>query len=520
MAGALLRSGKSSSLRALGKTGQPVYRAAHQIRSALQRKYPIAALNLAIPQSDQQGDNIDWYSPVEGDVIPWTAATEEERKVGRDTLGDLELELTNIRKSILASIANSPQSSSDRQAFTELLEHVIRIPDESYVYIVRTPEEHIWVSRSDGREVYRTNSVAVLTFWGFVHPDDDLSNEPLYCLNPSPEAADTAPVGGALLAAAPVAVSAVSQHGVVFDAAPAASTVVTPESRRPWWRRLWWLLPLLLLMLLLFLLRGCVPSIGLPAWSGFPSLSGFPWFGKPDTNVTVPTFPDLSVPTGGIPRIVGFENGVGINPNTVSLAPSAPASMQIPAGTAGVPQTNVSGSSAQQAQENMTVEPLSIPNEDPAAAEPSALSGEAPSGVEPPAIPSEAPLSASSEGLQIPTDAAANGPADFLNGNWQAGAGIQDKKTGKPLRLQYQFNNGQGEVTVQRPDGVHCTGPVVAAMQNGSLSINNQGQASCEDGGSYDMPAISCRNGNGTVADCSGSYSDDQFPMSMRNAEK
>ncbi len=48
MRGALLRSGKSGSFTALGETGQPVYRAALQLREAIRRKNPELVDHLAI----------------------------------------------------------------------------------------------------------------------------------------------------------------------------------------------------------------------------------------------------------------------------------------------------------------------------------------------------------------------------------------------------------------------------------------------------------------------------------------
>ncbi|WP_228394633.1 SrfA family protein, partial [Pseudomonas helleri] len=119
------------------------------------------------------------------------------------------------------------------------------------------------------------------------------------------------------------------------------------------------------------------------------------------------------------------------------------------------------------------------------------------------------------QSLSIPPEAA-DGQADFLNGRFRAGAGIQDKTTGKPLRLEYQFKDGQGQVVVRKPDGISCTGPVTAAMHGGNLSINSLGQAACGDGSRYEMPKVDCRQGAKSIADCSGIYEDKQFPISMR----
>ena len=76
MRGVLLRSGKSEDFTALGETGQPVYRAALQIREAIRRKHPAhpdLVEHLAIPQTDELGSTIDWYSDRPGDVIPGAA---------------------------------------------------------------------------------------------------------------------------------------------------------------------------------------------------------------------------------------------------------------------------------------------------------------------------------------------------------------------------------------------------------------------------------------------------------------
>ena len=119
---------------------------------------------------------------------------------------------------------------------------------------------------------------------------------------------------------------------------------------------------------------------------------------------------------------------------------------------------------------------------------------------------------ASFEPLTIPSQAA-DGPANFLNGNWRA-AGVMDSETGRPLRVSYEFEEGRGQVQL-RQGGVTCTGPIDAAMQGGALSIQSQGQASCEDGSLYDMPQVLCEQGATDMADCAVSYANETFPMQM-----
>ena len=128
------------------------------------------------------------------------------------------------------------------------------------------------------------------------------------------------------------------------------------------------------------------------------------------------------------------------------------------------------------------------------------------------------PMSGNAKPLQIPTASTQNGNVDFLNGRWNAGAGIQDKTTGKPLRLSYAFSDGVGQVQVQRGDGVQCTGDVSAKMQGNGLNIANKGVAKCSDGSSYQLPEVICKPGATSVADCQGGYGSGQsFPMTMKS---
>ncbi|MGO2088499.1 MAG: SrfA family protein, partial [Oceanisphaera sp.] len=323
MTGALLRSGRISSFKALGKTGQPVHRAALQLRNAIKRKDKRYALCLAIPQTDQQGDNIDWYSPVAGDVISWGAATETERAVARSRLEAVKAYLTTMREELLASEAKKTEDKSkDKQVFAELLEYVIHFPGEDFVYLVRS-EEGDEQFEHNGRLDTSSNVIPVLTFWGFLHSDDMLSSDPLYCLYP-PKPIEP-PV------AAPVVTPAVAPVVTpkVTPAAPSstpAPEIITP-TRMPWWKnwRRWlrWLLLLLLLLLLLFFLRACipgaasvVPSFNLPGSkptmpkvsrakdslsSGEMSGMNMPSVNMPDMNMPSVNMPDMNMPSMNMP---------------------------------------------------------------------------------------------------------------------------------------------------------------------------------------------------------------------------
>lgn len=502
MRGVLLRSGRSEHFTALGETGQPVYRAALQIREAIRRKYPDhpeLIEHLAIPQTDELGNTIDWYSDRPGDVIPWSSATEEERAPARVQLEMLQSKINALSNTLLGLDANGQPSATARKAaegdnavFGKLLTCVVPFPDENFVYLV------------DGRPV--------LTFWGFIHAGAERSRQPLHCLYPR-----TAPIPEPV--AAPLAPP-------VAPVAPAAAALpAAAVARLPWWRNWRWLLPFLLLLalllLLLFGLRGCIPGVNLPG-------IGIPDLGR-DTAVGNS---DLSRAPSGSSNLVDVPNGQAGVPVAGELTPEGGATAlptdQPEAGNGTPPGGNETPAqdAAAQAPPEGTPEPAA---EQQPAAEPTAdtpppgAPEDSPPGHTPPAPPQlpEEQGKASTQPalpdqLSIPPDAA-DGNADFLNGNW-AGAGIQEAGTGKPLRLKYDFQNGKGQATVSRSDGVRCQAPVSAAMQGGQLSINSAGQAACADGSSYDLPQVDCKPNATGAADCNANYGAEGFPMQMKKA--
>lgn len=80
MAKTLLRSGNLDDYQAVGGGGQAVFDSALQIRETLRLRKQQAMVDcLAIPQINDSGDRVDWYSPVEGKAIAWKAAEEEAR---------------------------------------------------------------------------------------------------------------------------------------------------------------------------------------------------------------------------------------------------------------------------------------------------------------------------------------------------------------------------------------------------------------------------------------------------------
>lgn len=475
MSGALLRSGKLAEFKAMAEDGQPVFLSALQLREAIRLQLGREMANhLAIPQRNESGDKIDWYAPSPGDVVPWSAATDDEKREARAELEQMQSRLLQLGANMRGL------AQRERQIFGRLLEKVIHFPDDSHVYLV------------EGKPV--------LTFWGFVDPSAAVPDDPLAKLQLMP----------AVPAAAPSIEPAVS-----------AAAVVT-RRHWPWWL---WLLLLLLLGLLLWLLRGCMVE---------PPVGGAVAVQPEDrTEVVKPDIPDSeqglvrSVPggNGGLVPGLGAVGDADGAPGQPPLEPEGPVKEELPAegpnepvGPAGEPAADdQTPEKTPPPQPEVTPEQEKVPPEPDA--EPAAPAENMPSP-EPGAPANPNAPQTPAKPIEIPPDAAQSGSTGFLNGKWNAGGGIQDARTGKPMRLNYDFKDGKGRVTVRGGNGIECVGDVSAAMKGGGLAIKNAGQAKCADGSSYRLPDVRCKPGATSAADCSGSYDDQKrFPMSIKKSQ-
>ncbi|MCH4812635.1 SrfA family protein [Vreelandella neptunia] len=487
MTSLLLHSGKTEQYRALGETGQPVYYSALQLRKAIARRLKGRERHLAIPQRDQQGEGVDWYSGIEGDVVPWRSATEGERE-------DARIQLAAFQKEIQAVEIPDESQGGDHEVFARLLKWVCHFPDENFVYLV------------DG--------TPVLTFWGFTHPEIDRHANPLQCLYPQaePELASATPP----ITPVPASLGA---------AAPVAKPVVAEEPTRPWWRRLWWLLPLalLLLLLLLFGFRACSTSttapgtgINLPSGDATAFSSAKPEWQGWDVWPFKGQTSGIAVPRGSVELNGGFGlPTIGSGAGALDWAlPDTDIGLTNAATETGLPDADTSLAPTETPLPNgePPVTPELSPGELPAA--PAELSGDSPEAITPPE------LGTMPEPLSLPANPP-DGAAAFLNGDWR-GAGVMDSQSGRPLQVRYAFDEGEGQMQIRRggPDGMNCTGPVAATMQDGELHVEAKERARCEDGSNYEMPRVECRQAEGEIADCAASYDDESFPMQLQNASE
>jgi len=112
------------------------------------------------------------------------------------------------------------------------------------------------------------------------------------------------------------------------------------------------------------------------------------------------------------------------------------------------------------------------------------------------------------------------GSTRFLNGSWRAQVASRDPVTGKPPSLRYDIKNNKGSVRVTQGDNVVCRAEVFSGLHsNGELMIKTRGNARCSDGSRYPLPEISCKAGEGSVAQCTARYDEKTLlPLTFKKA--
>jgi hypothetical protein len=527
MAGVLLRSGSLKHFLPLGATGNPVYRAASQLRAAIRRQLGQEAADyFAVPVQDEKGDAVDWYSAFDGDVVPWSSATPEERGPARASLLAARERLLEKSRALQAS------EDSEQQVFGKLLALATRIPGEDHVYLV------------GGRPV--------MTFWGFGERGESPERDVLASLD----------------------VSGVSASAARFEESP--GPVSPTGERRRGWRWLWLLLPLLMLLgFLLFGLRSCGPD-GL---AGLMRQEPTPTPDRVRGRLPVPlgaeedAVPEASpVPQSkddkanesrhaGVAAGEGVENSVRYGRDEISVNRTVDGSRtvvdttqaaQSPEGATDIENWDTSaamppasavaeeeGTSASadadmagtESSGDSTAESDSGAEGQTADASPSDGSGKAADEKSAARTeqPAETPSGQGASGtggsatarrersrtapgapLTIPKEAARQKSTDFLHGQWQSVTGLQDS-SGNPIRLEYDFKGKEGMARLKRSVGgkeMECTAPVTSSFSGSKLVIDQAGDIRCPDGSSIQRSKVECATDPKGHAVCKGKNPD------------
>ncbi|PWC12711.1 hypothetical protein B4923_09245 [Brenneria roseae subsp. americana] len=473
MAKLFLRSGSLDDFLALGENGQPVYASALQLRETLRlRKQQQIADCLAIPQPNENGDRIDWYSPIEGKVTSWIAASEKER--------DVALKRLETYQAAVADISQRAQSAENagQKLFGVLLAKAIQFPGPNHVYLV------------DGNPV--------LTFWGFVNLDKKSRTDALDCLRPTEKESEpvfTVPASisaYAELPEAPVAPSTPPEPKPVMTT-PEPVPEPAVAARRPW-LRMWWLFPAAALMAVLsFFIRG-----GFSEQNATPEPAPLALTVKPEKR---------ALPSSA--RTPESEPPVVSNATTPASVPPETTPAETVVATTAPTEEPVA--------ETPAVKP-------PVTTEPKEIAA-VPAEPAPAPVPEAPIVPAGKDDLVMPADAVRMGSINFLNGNWRVAVNVKTPPiTGRPPSLSYQIRNGKGTARITHGDGVTCRADIEAGlMSSGNLIINSRTRARCSDNSRFQMPEIVCKQGAAATgaAECIGRYdADSVFPMTIKRESK
>lgn len=453
-AGPLLISEPLQRYRALGLAGDPVWRAAGQLRAAIAARLSREHADLlAIPEVDPTGRRIDWYAPFEGDARRLSEIGGAERAQMLDKVQRLHGDLARLADSM-----ETPERSSAERNFARLLRHALTAPGEETLYVV------------DGKPV--------MTFWGFT--------------------AD-ASLPGAFLASPPVP-PVVARPEAVMVSAPALAAA---GPRTSWWQ---WLLLALLLLLMLALLAWLVrpylprlePYLEAEARERALSLSVRQPLELQQTragtllqdneNLRM----ELARLTDDLARRGGDCAAGIVGPGGVIAAGVVPgAPIERGAGPEPVPAPGVNladktdGKNDAKGPDEQDKNKGAGAQNDPKKDEP--------------------------KPMVVPPEAKQKQDLAFLKGDWRSRTGLATASGEKDLRPSYTLDDkGKGKVSFVQKNGAACEAPAEARWDNGKLVIEEKANPKCSDGKTYARNTVNCEVDANGVAQCKGSQPGDQ----------
>jgi hypothetical protein len=502
MAGPLLTSEPLQRYRALGLGGDPVWRAAPQLRAAIaQRLSREHADLLAIPEADPSGRRIDWYAPVDGEVRRLADLGEQERGQVTATVQRLHADLA-----ALADAMDAPQRSGAERNFARLLRHALTAPGEETLYVV------------DGKPV--------MAFWGF-STDAALPGSFL-------AAAPAVPVPAAASAAVPQAVLA---------SAPALGPGVMVE-RATWWQ--WLLLALLLLLLLAglaWVLRPYLPHLEarLEAEARDRALAFSVRQPVELQNVRLATLQQdnenlrlelarlndemarkggdcaagIVVP-GGIVGVAGV-NGAPIErgPATDEKGPGVNVASKADEKGPDAKGTDPKGADAK-GPDQKGLDPKGPDAKGPdmkGPGEKGSDNAKGPDGQDKSMADKNAGKNKKDEPkpMVVPPDAKQKQEIGFMKGDWRSRTGLATATGEKDIRPSYTLDDkGKGKVSFVQQNGATCEAPAEARWDNGKLLIEEKSNPKCSDGRTYARNTVNCEVDKDGVAQCKGSQPGDK----------
>ena len=469
-AGPLLVSEPLQRYRALGLAGDPVWRAAGQLRAAIAARLSREHADLlAVPEAEPSGRTINWYAPFDGDVKRLDDLGDAERRDMLDRVHRLHGEIAG-----LATEMEAVERSNAERNFARLLRQALTAPGEETLYVV------------DGRPV--------MTFWGFT-ADAALPGVFLPSLPP---------------AVAPrVAAPHVSRPEAVMASAPALAAVATP--RTVWWQ---WLLLGVVLMLILALLAWLVrpylpriePYIEAEAREralGFAVRQPMELqqtrvatlaHDNEELRLELARLADELSRRGGdcAAGVIGpggvIAGSVGGPPIERGAGPDLGVAANDPAKDPNKPEAkggDVKGPDEQ--------------NKDKNAAAPNDPKNEAGNNKKDEPKP-----------MVVPPEAKQKQDLAFLKGDWRSRTGLATATGEKDLRPNYTLDDkGKGKVSFTQKNGATCEAPAEARWDGTKLVIEEKSNPRCSDGKTYARNTVNCEIGADGAAQCKGSQPGD-----------
>ncbi|MGD9880714.1 MAG: SrfA family protein [Reyranella sp.] len=494
-AGPLLVSEPLQRYRALGMAGDPVWRAAGQLRTAVTARLSRRHADLlAIPEVDPTGRQIDWYAPFEGTVHGLADLSEAERTAVLDEVRRLHDDMSSLAESMEA-----PSRSGAERNFARLLRHALTAPGEDTLYVV------------DGKPV--------MTFWGF--------------------SADAA-LPGSFLASPPV--SAAPRPGLAQPAPQAvlasAPAVAAVGARSTWWQ--WLLLAVLLLLLLAlaaWLVRPYLPrlepvleaearerALGMSVRQPVELQKA-----RVDTlqrdsealRLELARLTDelarrggdcaagLVVPGGVIVGNVPIERGAApdstVGPDVAAVDKGTAVDKGPGAGNEADKDRGKDQGQKDQGpggpDERNLDKNADNRNADRGSANNNRMDDKNKGAVAPKDEPKP---------MVVPPDARQKQDLAFLKGDWRSRTGLATATGERDIRPTYTLDDkGKGKVSFRQKNGSVCEAPAEARWSGDKLTIEEKANPKCADGRTYARNTVNCEVGADGVAKCSGSQPGD-----------
>jgi hypothetical protein len=478
-AGPLLVSEPLQRYRALGLAGDPVWRAAGQLRAAIAARLSREHADLlALPEAEPSGRSINWYAPFDGEVKRLGDLAEGERREILDRVQRLHGEIAG-----LATQMEAVERSNAERNFARLLRHALTAPGEETLYVV------------DGRPV--------MAFWGFTA---DAALPGVFLNSPPPAVAPR------------VAAAAVARPEAVMASAPAVAAVAAP--RTVWWQ---WLLLGVLLMLILALLAWLVrpylphlePRIEAEAREQALRFAVRQPMELQQTRASTLVHDnealrlELARLTDELARRGGDCAAGVLGPGGVIVGSVGGPPIERGAGpdlgVAGTDPSKDAGKELDRQQEAMGPNGKDGKGPDEQNKDRNGASkNDVQNGNKDSARKDEP------KPMVVPPESKQKQDLAFLKGDWRSRTGLATATGENDIRPSYTLDDkGKGKVSFTQKNGATCEAPAEARWDGTKLVIEEKSNPRCSDGKTYARNTVNCEIGADGAAQCKGSQPGD-----------